>query len=165
MKTKSRKLLLCALLVSLPLLPVSCCTASTPTAESSETVVMPRATYVRLKLLVAEQATDCATLRARLTRLETSSGEQSEELQRLVSRAETLQSQLTIADERLESASTSLTDAMREIESLQKSLTDLKKDLRDLEHKLKVARRQRDTYAGALALVAGGWIADKTGII
>ena len=158
MKTKSRKLLLCALLVSLPLLPVSCCTASTPTAESSETVTMPRATYVRLKLLVAEQATDCATLRARLTRLETSSGEQSEELQRLVSRAETLQSQLTIADERLESASASLTDAKAEIEKLQASLTDLKKDLRDLEHKLKVARRQRDTWAGAFGLAIGGWI-------
>lgn len=158
MKTKSRKLLLCALLVSLPLLPVSCCTASTPTAESSETVVMSRVTYNRLKLLVTEQATDCATLRARLTRLETSSGEQSEELQRLVSRAETLQSQLTAADERLESASTSLTDAMREIANLQKSLTDLKKDLRDLEHKLKVIRRQRDTYAFLLGLTGGGII-------
>ena len=119
---------------------------------------MPRATYVRLKLLVAEQTTDCATLRARLTRLETSSGEQSEERRRLVGRAEPLQSQLTAADERLESASTSLTDAMREIESLQKSLTDLKKDLRDLEHKLKVARRQRDTWAGAFGLAIGGWI-------
>ena len=147
-------LLLCFCLSSLPFHA----TASIPINESSGTVEMPRVTYNRLKLLVADQTTDCATLRARLTRLETSSGEQSEELQKLAERVKTLQSQLTAADERLARASTSLTDAKREIESLQKSLTDLKKDLRDLEHKLKVARRQRDTWAGAFSLAIGGWI-------
>ena len=158
MRVKSKKLLLCALLASLSLLPVSCCTASTPIAESSETVTIPRATYTRLKLLVAEQQTDLTMLQTRLTRLETNSGMQSEELQKLAERVKTLQSQLRTADERLESASASLTDAKAEIENLQKSLTDLKKNLRDLEHKLKVARRQRDTWAGAFSLAIGGWI-------
>ena len=158
MVTSLKKILLLYWLLLLCVWPCSSSMAYTTTAESSETVEMSRQTLNRLKLLVAEQQTDLTMLQTRLTRLETNSGMQSEELQKLAERVKTLQSQLRTADERLESASASLTDAKAEIENLQKSLTDLKKDLRDLEHKLKVARRQRDTWAGAFGLAIGGWI-------
>lgn len=155
---KSRRLLKITLLtLSASLLLSFSCLASgayTPPTEQSTNIVMSMSQWNELKQELTEQNLELAQLRQKLKMLRSTSSEQMKLL-------ESLQNELNETQKNLTNASTSLTECQNALKESRASLQTLKKQIRVMEHKQTVIRRQRDIYAGLLALSLGGVIARR----
>ena len=128
--------------------------AYTPPTEQSTSIVMSMSQWNELKQELTEQNLELAQLRQKLKMLRSTSSEQMKLL-------ESLQTELNETQKNLTNASTSLTECQNALKESRASLQTLKKQIRVMEHKQTVVRRQRDIYAGLLALSLGGVIARR----
>lgn len=155
---KSRSLSKIILLTSsLVLLSSFSCLAAgsyTQPTEQSTNIVMSMSQWNELKQELTEQNLELAQLRQKLKMLRSTSSEQMKLL-------ESLQTELNETKKNLTNASTSLTECQNALKESRASLQTLKKQIRVMEHKQTVVRRQRDIYAGLLALSLGGVIARR----
>lgn len=155
---KSRSLSKIILLTSsLVLLSSFSCLAAgsyTPPIGPQTSIVISMSQWNELKQELTEQNLELAQLRQKLKMLRSTSSEQMKLL-------ESLQNELNETQKNLTNASTSLTECQNALKESRESLQTLKKQIRVMEHKQMVLRRQRDIYAGLLALSLGGVIARR----
>lgn len=123
-------------------------------AESKQTIMISIADWNELKTEWARQKLDLAQLRQKFTMLNLNSEEQLKQL-------EVLQTKLERTEKSLMNATTSLTEMKKELQESRLLLEGLKKEIKNMEHKLTVARRQRDIYAGLFVITVGAAIARR----
>ena len=123
-------------------------------AEPKQTIMISMTDWNELKTEWAGQKLDLTQLRQKFTMLNLNSEEQLKQL-------EVLQTKLERAEKSLMNATTSLTEVKKELQESRLLLEELKKEIKKKEHKLAVARRQRDLYAGLFVITAGTVIARK----
>ncbi len=140
--------------LSLPWLSSAADMITTSEAGPRTTIVMSTEQWTTLKQELTEQENDLSLLRQKLKMLSSTSSEQMKLL-------ESLQNELNETQKNLTNASTSLTECQNALKESRESLQTLKKQIRVMEHKQMVLRRQRDIYAGLLALSLGGVIARR----
>lgn len=128
--------------------------AYTPPTGPQTSIVMSMSQWNELKQELTEQNLELAQLRQKLKMLRSTSSEQMKLL-------ESLQSELNETQNGLTNASASLTECQHALKESRASLQTLKKQIKVMEHKQTVIRRQRDIYAGLLALSLGGVIARR----
>lgn len=128
--------------------------AYTPPAGQQMTITMSMSQWNELKQELTEQNAELAQLRQKLKMLKSTSSEQMKLL-------ESLQNELNETQKNLTNASTSLTECQNALKESRASLQILSNQIKVLEHKQVVTRRQRDVYAGLLALSLGGVIARR----
>lgn len=126
----------------------------TPPIGPQTSIVISMSQWNELKQELTEQNLELAQLRQKLKMLRSTSSEQIKLL-------ESLQNELNETQKNLTNASTSLTECQNALKESRESLQTLKKQIRVMEHKQTVLRRQRDIYAGLLALSLGGVIARR----
>ena len=145
------------------LLSFSCLASGSYTlpAEPQTSIVMSMTQYNRLKQIIEAQDNRLEMLQNKLTLLKNNSVSASSELTESQNELNRLKSELTTTQESLESARTSLAQAEKTLQRQEESLQTLTKEIKSLEHKQTVLRRQRDVYAGLLALSVGAVIARR----
>ncbi len=162
---KSRSLSKIILLTSsLVLLSSFSCLASgsyTPQTEPQTNIVMSMTQYNQLQAIISRQDSRLEMLQQKLTQLKNNSGEASKELTESQNELSKLRSELTATQKSLENAKISLKQAEETLQRQEESLRTLTKQIKQMEHKQTVIRRQRDIYAGLLALSLGGVIARR----
>lgn len=138
----------------------SCCVqafadgGTTNQAEPKQTITMSMTDWNELKTEWAGQKLDLTQLRQKFTMLNLNSEEQLKQL-------EVLQIKLERTEKSLMNATTSLTEVKKELQESRLLLEELKKEMKNMEHKLTVARRQREMYAGLFTITVGTAIARR----
>ena len=156
---KRRKL---SLLLALSLLLSPCSYISYSAAPAAtETVVMQRTQYERLKTTASNQQLKLNELELKLNQLESNSTEASQELTELQNQLTECKKELMRTQEQLQSAEISLKTAEENLMKLQTSLDKLTKKIDELTHDLKLAKRQRNLWSYIAGAVATGWLVDK----
>lgn len=135
--------------------------ASTLPAEPQTSIVMSMTQYNKLKQIIEAQDSRLAQLQSKLNLLKNNSTEASKELIESQNELNRLKGELTATQKSLESARISLTQAEEILQKQEESLQTLTKEIKSLEHKQVIMRRQRDVYAGLLALSVGAVIARR----
>lgn len=135
--------------------------AYTPPTEPQTSIVMSMTQYNRLKQIIEAQDSRLEMLQQKLALLKNNSGEASKELIASQNELNRLKGELITTQKSLESARISLAQAEQTLRRQDQSLQTLTKEIKSLEHKQTVTRRQRDVYAGLLALSLGGVIARR----
>ena len=149
---------LCLLLSSFSCLGVG---AYTPPTEQSTTITMSMTQYNRLKTIIEAQDNRLTQLQSKLNLLKSNSMTASNELTESQTELKALRSELITTQKSLESARISLAQAEETLQRQEASLQTLTEQIQKIEHKATVLRRQRDIYAGLLALSLGGVIARR----
>lgn len=157
MRRKKLSLLLALSLLSAPCLSISY--AQAPAA--TETVVMQRTQYEKLKTTASNQQMRLDLLEMKLDKLENNSNEASQELIELQNQLTECRKELMRTQEQLQSAATSLRTAEENLTKLQNSLDRLTEKIDDLTHDLKIAKRQRNLWSYIAGAVATGWLVDR----
>nr|DAD70297.1 MAG TPA: hypothetical protein [Siphoviridae sp. ctXPh6] len=156
---KRRKL---SLLLALSLLLSPCSYISYSAAPAAtETVVMQRTQYERLKTTASNQQLKLNELELKLNQLESNSTEASQELTELQNQLTECKKELIETQKQLQSAEISLQTAEENLTRLQTSLDKLTKKIDDLTHDVKLAKRQRNIWSYIAGAVAMGWLVDK----
>lgn len=156
---KRRKL---SLLLALSLLLSPCSYISYSAAPAAtETVVMQRTQYERLKTTASNQQLKLNELELKLNKLESNSTEASKELTELQNQLAECKEELIETQKQLQNAEVSLQTAEENLMKLQNSLDRLTKRIDELTHDLKLAKRQRNLWSYIAGAVAGGWLIDK----
>ena len=155
-----RKRLSLLLALSLLLSPYSCISYSAAPA-ATETVVMQRTQYERLKTTASNQQMRLDLLESKLNLLESNSTEASQELTELRNQLTECRKELMRTQEQLQSAEISLQTAEENLMKLQIYLDRLTEKIDDLTHDVKLAKRQRNLWSYIAGAVATGWIVDK----
>ena len=132
-----------------------------PQAEPQTSIVMSMAQYNQLKEIISRQDNRLTQLQEKLNLLKSNSTEASKELTESQTELTALRSELTTTKKSLESAKISLAQAEETLQRQEESLQTLTKQIKQMEHKQTVLRRQRDVYAGLLALSVGAVIARR----
>lgn len=138
----------------------SCCVqvsadgGTTNQAGPKQTIMISIADWNELKTEWTGQKLDLAQLRQKFTMLNLNSEEQLKQL-------EVLQIKLERTEKSLMNATTSLTEMKKELQESRLLLEELKKEMKNMEHKLTVARRQREMYAGLFTITVGTAIARR----
>lgn len=162
---KSKKLLpitgLMLVCLSLPSLQLQSATLYTTVPESEQTIVMSKPQYERLKQIIRELQTELNQQEQKLTLLQQNSAEASSELIKARQELNEQKSELEKTRELLKSAKMDLNEAENSLAKQKTSLRQLTKEIKSLEHKQVVMRRQRDVYAGLLALSVSAVIARR----
>lgn len=135
--------------------------ASTPPAEPQTSIVMSMTQYNRLKTIIEAQDNRLTQLQSKLNLLKSNSMTASNELTESQTELTALRSELITTQKSLESARISLAQAEETLQRQEASLQTLTEQIQKIEHKATVLRRQRDIYAGLLALSLGGVIARR----
>lgn len=160
---KSKKLLLITGLMlvclSLPSLQLQSATLYTTVPESEQTIVMSKPQYERLKQIISRQDSRLTQLQQKLNMLKKNSTMESKELTESQKQLTKLRGELTLTQKSLTTATKSLKQAEETLQRQEISLNLLTKQIKQMEHKQNVLRRQRDVYAGLLALSVGAVIA------
>lgn len=138
--------------LSLPWLSSAADMITTSEAGPRTTIVMSTEQWTTLKQELTEQTIELNQLRQKLKMLKSTSSEQMKLL-------ENLQNELNATQKNLTNASVSLTECQNALKESRESLHTLKVQIKQMEHKQNVLRRQRDVYAGLLALSVGAVIA------
>lgn len=150
------------LLFALSLLLSPCSYISYSAApQMTETVMMQRTQYERLKTIASNQRLKLSQLEMKLDKLENNSTEASEELTELRNQLIECKKELMRTQEQLRNAEVSLQRAEENLMKLQNSLDRLTKRIDELTHDLKLARRQRNLWSYIAGAVATGWLVDK----
>ena len=150
------------LLFALSLLSSPCSYISYSAApQMTETVMMQRTQYERLKTIASNQRLKLSQLEMKLDKLENNSTEASEELTELRNQLIECKKELMRTQEQLRNAEVSLQRAEENLMKLQNSLDRLTKRIDELTHDLKLARRQRNLWSYIAGAVATGWLVDK----
>lgn len=156
---KRRKL---SLLLALSLLLSPCSYISYSAApQATDTVVMQRTHYERLKTIASNQQMRLSELEIKLDKLENNSNEASQELIELQNQLTECKKELMRTQEQLQNAEVSLRTAEENLTKLQISLDRLTKKIDELTHDLKIAKRQRNLWSYIAGAVATGWLIDK----
>lgn len=156
---KRRKLSL-LLVLSLLLSPCSYISYSAAPA-ATETVVMQRTQYEKLKTTASNQQMRLDLLESKLNLLENNSTEASQELIELRKQLAECKKELMRTQEQLQSAATSLRTAEENLTKLQNSLDRLTEKIDELTHDLKITKRQRNLWSYIAGAVATGWLVDR----
>lgn len=150
------------LLFALSLLFYPCSYVSYSAApQVTETVVMQRTQYEKLKTTASNQQLKLNELELKLNQLESNSTEASQELTELQNQLTECRKELTETQKQLQSAEISLQTAEESLTKLQISLDKLTKKIDELTHDLKLAKRQRNLWSYIAGAVATGWLVDK----
>lgn len=156
---KRRKL---SLLLALSLLLSPCSYISYSAApQATETVVMQRAQYEKLKTTASNQHLKLNELELKLNLLESNSTEASQELTELQNQLTECRKELIETQKQLQSAAISLQTAEESLMKLQISLDKLTKKIDELTHAVRLAKRQRNLWSYIAGAVATGWLIDK----
>lgn len=159
-KCMRRKRLSLLLALSLLLSPCSYISyAQAPVA--TETVVMQRTQYEKLKSIAQNQQMRLGQLEMKLNDLENNSTEASQELTELQNQLTECRKELMRTQEQLQSAEISLKTAEENLLKLNLSLDKLTKKIDELTHDLKLAKRQRNLWSYIAGAVATGLLVDK----
>lgn len=129
--------------------------------QVTETVVMQRTQYERLKTTASNQQMRLDQLEIKLNKLESNSTEASKELTELQNQLAECKEELMKTQEQLQSAEVSLQTAEENLMRLQNSLDRLTEKIDELTHDLKLAKRQRNLWSYIAGAVATGWLVDK----
>lgn len=157
---KRRKRL--SLLLALSLLSAPCLSISYSAApQATETVVMQRTQYEKLKSTASNQQMRLDLLESKLNLLESNSTEASQELTELQNQLTECKKELMRTQEQLQSAEISLQTAEENLMKLQTSLDRLTEKINELTHDLKIAKRQRNLWSYIAGAVATGWLVDR----
>ena len=155
-----RKRLSLLLALSLLLSPCSYISYS-EVPQATETVVMQRTQYEKLKSTASNQQMRLDLLEMKLNLLENNSTEASQELTELQNQLTECRKELMRTQEQLQSAETSLQTAEENLMKLQTSLDKLTKKIDELTHDVRLAKRQRNLWSYIAGAVATGWLVDK----
>ena len=156
---KRRKL---SLLLALSLLLSPCSYISYSAAPAAtETVVMQRTQYERLKTTASNQQLKLNELEIKLNKLESNSTEASQELTELQNQLIECRKELIETQKQLQNAEVSLQTAEENLMKLNLSLDKLTKKIDELTHDVKLAKRQRNLWSYIAGAVATGWLIDK----
>lgn len=156
---KRRKL---SLLLALSLLLSPCSFISYSAApQATETVVMQRTQYEKLKTTASNQQMRLDLLESKLNQLESNSTEASQELTELQNQLIECRKELMRTQKQLQNAEISLQKAEENLMKLQNSLDKLTEKIDELTHDLKLAKRQRNLWSYIAGAVATGWLVDK----
>lgn len=151
-----------SLLFALSLLLSPCSYISYSAApQATETVVMQRTQYERLKTIASNQQMRLNELELKLNQLESNSTEASQELTELQNQLTECRKELMRTQEQLQSAEISLQTAEENLMKLNLSLDRLTEKIDELTHDLKIAKRQRNLWSYIAGAVATGWLIDK----
>ena len=151
-----------SLLLALSLLLSPCSYISYSAApQATETVVMQRTQYEKLKTIASNQQLKLNELELKLNQLESNSNEASQELIELQNQLTEHRKELMRTQEQLQSAEISLRTAEENLTRLQTSLDKLTKKIDELTHDLRLAKRQRNLWSYIAGAVATGWLVDK----
>lgn len=156
-KRKKLSLLLALSLLSAPCLSISYSAAP----QATETVVMQRTQYEKLKIIASNQQMRLNELEIKLNKLEINSTEASQELTELRNQLIECKKELMKTQKQLQNAEVSLQTAEENLTKLQNSLDKLTKKIDELTHDLKIAKRQRNLWSYIAGAVATGWMVDK----
>lgn len=151
-----------SLLLALSLLLSPCSYISYSAAPAAtETVVMQRTQYEKLKSTASNQQMRLDQLEMKLNQLENNSTEASQELTELQNQLTECRKELIETQKQLRSAEISLQKAEENLMKLQISLDRLTKKIDDLTHDVKLAKRQRNLWSYIAGAVATGWLVDR----
>jgi septal ring factor EnvC (AmiA/AmiB activator) len=150
-------LLLCSWLVFLP--AAGLCTDTTTTSAQTQ-VVLSSQQYSRLKTIIEQQELRLTMLQDRLTTLRKHSTGQMQDLAELQTQLDASRTALQQTRTSLTSATASLQTATEALQRQEQSLRILTGQIKELEHKISVANRQRDTWAGIAIGLAGYLVYD-----
>lgn len=129
--------------------------------EPPTTITMSLTQYNQLKQIIERQDNRLTQLQEKLNLLKNNSTEASNELEKSQNELNRLKGELITTQRSLESARISLAQAEETLQRQEESLQTLTKQIKQMEHKQTVLRRQRDVYAGLLALSVGAVIARR----
>lgn len=155
-----KRLILLAVLLSLLLSPCAYISYSAAPA-ATETVVMQRTQYEKLKTIARNQQLKLNELELKLNQLESNSTEASQELTELQNQLTECRKELIETQKQLQSAEISLQTAEENLMKLNLYLDRLTKKIDELTHDLKLAKRQRNLWSYIAGAVATGWLVDK----
>lgn len=151
-----------SLLLALSLLFYPCSYVSYSAApQVTETVVMQRTQYEKLKIIASNQQMRLNELEIKLNQLESNSTEASQELTELRNQLIECKKELMKTQKQLQNAEVSLQTAEKNLLKLQNSLDRLTKRIDELTHDLKLAKRQRNLWSYIAGAVATGWLVDR----
>ena len=157
MRRKRLSLLLALSLLSAPCLAISYLAAP----QATETVVMQRTQYEKLKTIASNQQMRLDLLESKLNQLENNSTEASQELTELQNQLTECGKELIETQKQLQSAEISLQTAEENLTRLQTSLDKLTQKIDELTHDVKLAKRQRNIWSYIAGAVATGWLVDR----